>query len=230
MTARVAPSAFTVAVVGPLVGVTAFCLAQGERRVVAYLLVWSVLAALVTLVHRRYELRRSTLWWLAAAGWVHLAGGLFPSPDEGAPILYETWLIDGVVKFDQLAHAAICAVVTVAVFEVLGHVLDPRQAGPGTRAVLAMLACWGLGAANELFEFLSALRFEDSYAGGLDNAGWDLAFNSVGSLTAALCCAVLARPDMMAEWRSGRSEDEERGVSRTTPSRSSSVALPTGVG
>jgi uncharacterized membrane protein YjdF len=191
---RRAPTAFAVAVVGPLVGFTAFSLAQGERRIVAYLLVWALLAGLVAAVHRRYGLRRSTLWWLAAAGWVHLAGGLLPSPEAGAPILYETWLIDGVVKFDQLAHAAICAVVTMAVFEVLGHVLDPRHAGPAARAVLALLICWGLGAANELFEFLSALRFEDSYAGGLDNAGWDLAFNTVGSLTAALCCAVLAAP------------------------------------
>jgi uncharacterized membrane protein YjdF len=126
------------------------------------------------------------LWALTVAGWIHLAGGLLPSPERGAPIMYETWLVPGVVKFDQLAHATICAIVTVAVFEVLGYLLDPAQAGPGVRAVLAALVCWGFGAANELFEFLSALRFADAYVGGLDNAGWDLAFNTLGSLTAAL--------------------------------------------
>lgn len=56
--------------------------------------------------------------------------------------------------------------------------------------MLALLACWGFGAANELFEFLSSLRFADAYVGGLDNAGWDLAFNTFGSVLAAICCAL----------------------------------------
>jgi uncharacterized membrane protein YjdF len=192
MTDRRAPYALAVGVLGPLVGFASFSLARGDRRVVAYLVVWSVLAALVVLTHRRWPLQRALLWTLTAAGWVHLAGGLLPSPDQDAPILYETWLIPGVLKFDQLAHAAICAAVAVVIFEVLGRVLDPGQIGPWGRALLAAVVCWGFGAANELFEFLSALRFTDSYVGGLDNAGWDLAFNTIGSLTAALCCAMLA--------------------------------------
>ena len=86
-------------------------------------------------------------------------------------------------------------VVTLAAFQVLGHLLDPDRAPAGVRALLAMLVAWGFGAANELFEFLSALRFDDSYAGDLTNAGWDLAFNTAGSITAAICCAVLVRTD-----------------------------------
>jgi uncharacterized membrane protein YjdF len=181
-----------VAAVGPLVGFVAFSLARGDRRVGAYVLVWALLAGLVALTHHRWPLRRATLWALLAAGWVHLCGGLLPSPERGAPILYETWLVHGVLKFDQLAHAAICAVVTVAVFEVLDRVVDPTQAGPLARAVLAAVVTWGFGAANELFEFLSALRFHDTYVGGLDNTGWDLAFNTIGSLTAAVVLASLA--------------------------------------
>jgi uncharacterized membrane protein YjdF len=189
---RRGPSALAVAAVGPLVGFVAFSLARGDRRVGAYVLVWAVLATLVALTHARWPLRRSTLWALLAAGWVHLCGGLLPSPDRGAPILYETWIVHGVLKFDQLAHASICAVVTVAVYEVLGRVVDPTQAGPTARAVLAAVVCWGFGAANELFEFLSALRFRDAYVGNLDNTGWDLAFNTLGSLTAAVVLATLA--------------------------------------
>lgn len=183
------PVPLAVGVLGPLVGFASYSLARGDRRIVAYLLVWGLLAALVWAAHRRFPLAPRTLWALTAAGWVHLAGGLLPSPDAGAPILYETWIVRGVLKFDQLAHASICAVVTVAVFEVLGYVLDPDAAGPVARAVLASLVCWGFGAANELFEFLSALRFRDTFVGGLDNTGWDLAFNTIGSVTAAICCA-----------------------------------------
>ena len=75
---------------------------------------------------------------------------------------------------------------TVAVFEALGHVVDPERAGAALRATLAAFVCCGFGAGNEVFEFLSALRFDDAYVGGLDNAGWDLAFNTIGAIVAAL--------------------------------------------
>jgi uncharacterized membrane protein YjdF len=159
---------------------------------VAYVLVWALLALLVRAVDRRWPLSAASLAALVGAGIVHLAGGLLPSPDPGAPILYETWLIPGALKFDQAAHAAISAVVAVVLFELLGHVVDPRQAGPAARAVLALLATWGFGAANELFEFLSSTRFADAYVGDLSNAGWDLAFNTAGSAAAVVACAVLA--------------------------------------
>jgi hypothetical protein len=190
------PSWFVIALAGQLAAVVGFGIARGNRRVVAYLIVWSLLALLVRAGHRRWPLPRATLIALTVAGAVHLAGGLLPSPERGAPIFYETWLVPGVLKFDQAAHAFISAVVTVAVFQALGHVVDDRRAGRGVRAIVAMLVCWGFGAANELFEFLSALRFPDAYVGGLANTGWDLAFNSLGGVLAALGCVALrpARP------------------------------------
>ncbi|MGH8990722.1 MAG: hypothetical protein ACRDZ7_04260, partial [Acidimicrobiia bacterium] len=188
------PSWFSVALAAQLAAVTGFSVGRGSRRIIAYLIVWSVLALLVRAGHRRWPLPRATLVALAVAGGLHLAGGLLPSPDPGAPILYETWLIEGVLKFDQLAHAIISGVLTVALFQILGQCVDPRRAGPVPRAMLALVATWGFGAANELFEFLSALRFADAYVGGFNNAGWDLVFNTFGSLMAALWCALTASP------------------------------------
>jgi uncharacterized membrane protein YjdF len=185
------PSWFVVALAGQVAAVIGFGAARGNRRVIAYLIVWSVLALLIRAGHRRWPLPKATLIVLAIAGAVHLAGGLLPSPEQGAPIFYETWLVAGVLKFDQAAHAFISAVVTIAVFQSLGHVIDHRRAGPGLRAILAMLVCWGFGAANELFEFLSALRFTDAYVGALDNAGWDLAFNALGGVLAGIGCVAL---------------------------------------
>jgi uncharacterized membrane protein YjdF len=182
------PSWFVVALAGQVAAVIGFGVAQGNRRVIAYLVVWSLLALLIRAGHCRWPLPRPTLIALAIAGAVHLAGGLLPSPEQGAPIFYETWLLPGVLKFDQAAHSFISAVVTVAVFQSLGHVVDHRRAGPGLRAILAVLVCLGFGAANELFEFLSALRFTDAFVGGLDNAGWDLAFNALGGVLAGIGC------------------------------------------
>jgi uncharacterized membrane protein YjdF len=186
------PSWLLIALAGQAAAVAGFGIARGNRRVIAYLVVWSLLDLLIRAGHRRWPLPRATVAALAVAGAVHLAGGLLPSPEQGAPIFYETWLIPGVLKFDQAAHAFISAVVTVAVFQALRHVVDDERAGPALRAVLAMLVCWGIGAANELFEFLSALRFPDAYVGGLENTGWDLAFNTVGGVLAGIGCAALA--------------------------------------
>ena len=185
------PSWLIIALTAQMAAVAAYGLAGRNRRVVAYILVWSLLALLVRAGHRRWPLPRATFVALTVAGAVHLAGGLLPSPTAGAPIMYETWLIPGVLKFDQAAHAFISGIVTVAVFQALGHVVDPRRAGPGTRAVIAMLVCWGFGASNELFEFLSALRFPDAYVGGMENTGWDLAFNALGGVLAAIACVAL---------------------------------------
>jgi hypothetical protein len=203
------PSWLVVALAAQVAAVVGYGVARGNRRVVAYLIVWSLLILLIRAGHRRWPLPRATLWALMAAGAVHLAGGLLPSPEQGAPIFYETWLIHGVLKFDQAAHCFISAVVTVAVFQALGHVIDDDRAGPGVRAIVAMLVCWGFGAANELFEFLSALRFPDAYVGGLDNTGWDLAFNALGGVLAAIACTALVpghRPGIAAGHRPGGGE------------------------
>jgi uncharacterized membrane protein YjdF len=188
------PSRLVIGLAGQVAAVAGFGIARGNRRVIAYLVVWSLLALLIRAGHRRWPLPRATIVALVLAGAVHLAGGLLPSPEQGAPIFYETWLIPGVLKFDQAAHAFISAVVTVAVFGALHHVVDDDRAGPALRGILAMLVCWGFGAANELFEFLSALRFPDAYVGGLENTGWDLAFNTLGGLLAAIGCVALAAP------------------------------------
>jgi len=195
------PSWLVIALAGQGAAVIAFGIARSNRRVIAYLIVWSLLALMIRAGHRRWPLPRATLVALTVAGAVHLAGGLLPSPEQGAPIFYETWLVPGVLKFDQVAHAFISAVVTVAVFQALGHVVDDRRAGPGVRAILAMLVCWGFGACNELFEFLSALRFADAYVGGLDNTGWDLAFNTLGGVLAAIACVGSCAPRRRARSR-----------------------------
>jgi uncharacterized membrane protein YjdF len=189
------PSPIPVLLAGQVALVAGFGAAQGNRRVIAYLIVWSLLVGLTVAGHRRWPLPRPTLYAMTFAAALHLAGGLMPSPEPGAPMLYETWLVEGVLKFDQVAHAVISGIVCVALFQVLGCMLDPTRAGRGTRAAIALLACWGFGAANELFEFLSSLRFADAYVGGLENAGWDLAFNTVGSAIAAVCCWAWARPE-----------------------------------
>jgi len=93
------------------------------------------------------------------------------------------------VKFDQVVHFTATATLTCVAWHVLAAWLDPNRCPPLVHVVLAVLVANGFGAGNEVFEFLSALRFADAYVGGFENAGWDLVFNAFGSLTVG---AVLA--------------------------------------
>jgi uncharacterized membrane protein YjdF len=180
---------------------TAFAAARGDRRVLAYLVVVGVLAAVVRTVHRRAPLPQRTRWALSVCGLLHMCGGLLPSPSDGAPIFYETWLIGRVLKYDQLTHFTVSAVVTVACWQLLARWLDPVRSGPFAHAFVAATMAIAFGAGNEVFEFISALRFPDAFVGGLDNAGWDLVFNLFGAASAALWLALTApvstvrRPD-----------------------------------
>jgi uncharacterized membrane protein YjdF len=177
----VSPTSFAA---GYVTAFTAFAAARGDRRVIAYLVVVGVLAAALRAVHRRHPLTDNVRWALSICGLLHLAGGLLPSPDARAPVFYETWLVDGVLKYDQLTHFTVSAVVTVACWQVATAWLDPHRAGPADHALVAGAMGVALGALNEVFEFLSALRFTDAFVGGLDNVGWDLVFNLFGALSA----------------------------------------------
>lgn len=138
---------------------TTFAAGRGDRRVVAYLVVVGALAALLGAVHRRHPLSGNVRWALSVCGLLHLTGGLVPSPNAHAPVFYETWLVEGLLKYDQLTHFTVSAVVTVACWQVVAGWLDTSRAGPTVHALLAGAMGVAFGALNEVFEFLSALRF-----------------------------------------------------------------------
>lgn len=152
-----------------------FGAAAGQRRVVAYLLVLGVTAGIACAAHRVVRFTPAVCWALSLAGLLHLVGGLVPSPQEGAPVFYETWLLPGALKYDQAVHATVSAVLTFAAMQVVRR-----------RLALAACVAFSLGLVNEAFELASAMRFHDAYVGGFENTYWDVVFNVVGIVAASL--------------------------------------------
>ena len=165
---------------------TVFAAAAGDRRVIAYLVVLGITGSIARRAHRTARFTPPVQWALSLSGLAHLVGGLMP----GDPVFYETWLVPGVLKYDQVVHAGVSAVLTVAAWQLVGAWIDEARCTPTARAVLAALVALGLGALNEGVEFLSALRFHDAFVGGLENTGWDLVFNGFGVAAAALWLAL----------------------------------------
>ena len=172
------------AVLAPVLSAVALRAAVvGDRRGWAYVAVVGAVAAAVAAASRRARFSDGVRWGLAAGGLLHLAGGLLPGPGPHA-VLYDAWLLGGVVRFDQAVHLYLSAVAAVACRQYLDAVLGRAAATSGERAVIVGLMAMGVGAVVEVFEFLASHRPEGSFVGGFENMGWDLVFDLAGVVAA----------------------------------------------
>src|SRR5947199_3147617 len=88
--------------------ISSFLLKNSEF--VFYFVVMLVLIAAVAVLHWTNRLHIGALWGLSIWGLLHMAGGLVPIPaswpvEGNSHVLYNWWLIPGLLKYDQVVHA-----------------------------------------------------------------------------------------------------------------------------
>ncbi|MDQ8188995.1 DUF2238 domain-containing protein [Roseibacillus persicicus] len=172
-------------------GVTAYLTENGEF--VFYLVVLIILAALISRLHRQVQLTSSLLWALSIWGLLHVMGGMVPVPETwkiGGPVrvLYSLWLIPNYLKYDQVVHAYGFCVATLVCWHCLSYLFQkhggqPARPQPGP-LLIVLFAGSGLGALNEVIEFVATLFIEDTNVGDYANTAWDMVFNLMGGLIA----------------------------------------------
>lgn len=150
--------------------------------------VWVYLPALAASVgivaaidHYRGPLPGSLLWPLAIWAGMHLAGGLAPNPTGETEILYGMWLIDGVLRYDQLVHGFGMGAAAMLFAYAARHEARPLFWG----FVLAQVA----GLINETAENIFAAFVEESNVGDIVNTMWDLIWHLIGAGVATLWMA-----------------------------------------
>lgn len=170
--------------------IAAFLSVSGANwEFVFYIVVVLILAGFATWVHIRVGLTRGILMALALWGFLHMLGGLMPVPETwyingDKCVLYSLWLIPDLLKYDHVIHAYGFAVATIVCWQSLRTMI--RIAIPTTGAlVLCVLGGMGLGAINEIVEFIAVLMIPNTNVGGYINTGWDLVANAAGTLLAA---------------------------------------------
>lgn len=188
-------------------------------RLRPYLQVVVVLVAVTVWADRAAHFSRPMVGALTSLAILHLTGGLM-TPVGNAPTFYETWIVNGVLKFDQAVHLYGTAVLTFACAHLaVGLLGDAVRRGAGLAFVGALMAC-GLGALNELVEFLFGLHNTNLHAGGLENTGWDLAFNLAGAIVGAVL--LVSAHDRRDDRNGGRADAGLRGL-RTGGRRAGAV-------
>jgi hypothetical protein len=186
-----------------------FALRQGNIEFVLYTVAMLGYIAVVLALDARVHLSRLVLWCLAVWGLTHMAGGTVPIPasvqDGDKAVLYAMRAVDWLPRYDQVVHAFGFFSATL----VCGEALAAGIAGQTNREVSsrpvsslpasshrlsfglaagAALMGMGLGAFNEVVEFVMTLVLPETGVGGYTNTGWDLVSNMVGALAGGLIC------------------------------------------
>jgi putative membrane protein len=168
-----------------LVGFGAYGFSRHEPSTLAYLLSVTVLGAGVA-GFRREPLPGWLALALAGLGIGHLAGGLVT---VGGDVLYNAHPSLHLLQYDHVFHASASGIAAVVVW----RFLSPQLTSATGAILVAALGGLGVGAINELIEFLATLAHHGSHVGGYRNTGWDLLSNTVGTATAMLATAVASR-------------------------------------
>jgi len=157
-----------------------------------YICIAFVIMVFVTQAHRKIGFTDITLWLLATWGFLHMIGGLVPVPeswpiDGDVRVLYSWWIIPDMLKYDNFVHAFGFGTTTWCCWQGLKATVKARKMRPTFgRLILVVMAGMGLGAMNEIFEFIAVLTVPNTNVGGYVNNSWDLIFNLIGCVIAAL--------------------------------------------
>jgi uncharacterized membrane protein YjdF len=147
-----------------------------------YVAVVVVAALLILWRQARVRFTLTILWGLTLWGLMHMAGGNIPA---GGDVLYNVQLIPRVLRYDQLVHFFGFGVATLMCHHVVrGYLRDDARGRIGFYVLVALMGC-GVGAINEVIEFVAVLAMPETNVGGYDNTMWDLVFNLFGAVAGA---------------------------------------------
>ena len=168
----------------------------GNYEFLWYIAVMVLLIGLAGATLKTARLPLWLLWLLSLWGLLHiLGGGVF----VGDHVLYAQVLIpivgDGeftVLKYDQVVHAYGFGVSALMVRHLVSRASPDALSGVWL-SVLAASAAMGLGAVNEIVEFVAVVVAPSTGVGGYYNTALDLVFNGLGAILAVTVASLVGK-------------------------------------
>lgn len=173
---------------------------SGNFEFLAYIAVVLILIGVIWTVHKRVSLPRTLLLCMSAWGALHMAGGLMPLPaswpvGDGTSVLYNWHIAGPFFKYDQVVHAFGFGVTTWLCWRCLLAYQPALAARPPVGGLaLCAFAGMGLGALNEVIEFIITLLVPENNVGGYLNTALDLVYNTIGAVLAAVVIRYWPKP------------------------------------
>ncbi|MFQ5590293.1 MAG: DUF2238 domain-containing protein [Phycisphaerae bacterium] len=165
---------------------TVIALRRANYEFVLYVGVVIIAGAWILLKQRKVRFDRTILWGLTIWGLAHMIGG---NIDVGDGVVYGVILVPiapgyHILRYDQVVHVFGFGVATLVCHHLLQPYLRPEIVRWRTLALLIVLMGSGLGALNEIIEFLAVLTVPETGVGGYQNTMLDLVFNLIGGVLA----------------------------------------------
>jgi len=153
--------------------------ARHETFLWVYLPALVACVAIVVFVDHRYgPIPTPLLWLLTIWAAMHLAGGLLPDPSGRKDILYGYWVVDGVLRWDQVVHGFGIGAATAT--------LAFAARDSGRPLMWGFVLAQGVGLVNETAENLFAHFVANSNVGDAVNTMWDLTWHVIGATVAVV--------------------------------------------
>jgi len=146
-----------------------------------------VLVILVQLGDRKVGFHPLLLWGFDLWIVLHILGGLYPI---NGSVLYSLVLVDlvgppySLFKYDQLVHAYCYFIAALLLWQLVSQTLSVKS-GLLLKALI-VLAAAGIGALNEVIEFIATVSVPETNVGGYENTLIDIICNFIGALLAVL--------------------------------------------
>ena len=168
-------------------GIYYFSIGNYEFLWYVAVLVFFLILILTPLARTKFD--QIILWGLSLWGFLHMAGG---GVRVGTGVLYQWPIIhlfgqgDSLVfKFDQFVHFFGFGVATLLFYHLLKPNLGLKLNGK-VLYPLVVLGGMGLGALNEIIEFVAVLVLDRTGVGDYYNIALDLVFNTLGAIVAVI--------------------------------------------
>lgn len=160
-------------------------LIRGNAEFIYYTAVMLLSITIIFLINRHFHFYPVVLISLSLLGLLHLLGG---NAYIGDIRLYDLFFIPGIFKFDNFVHMIGSGIMTMLAFAMLHPILADDFKGQDAYFILLLvLIAMGMGAINEIIEFIAVLIFDVSeQVGGYTNTLLDLIFNTIGSIIVAV--------------------------------------------
>jgi uncharacterized membrane protein YjdF len=162
-----------------------YYLAIKNYEFIMYIFVILFFLVLILLTNNRVNYSNTSLWGLTIWGILHMAGGGVPVKGD---VLYKLILMpitENIFRYDQFVHIIGFGVATLIMFELLKPKLKPVEYWTAISIVVVM-AGLGVGAVNEIVEYIATLLVPETGVGGYDNTLLDLVSDLIGALFALL--------------------------------------------
>lgn len=150
---------------------------------IMYIFVIVFFLVLILFTNNKVNYSNTSLWGLTIWGTLHMAGGGIPVKGD---VLYKLILIpitESIFRYDQFVHIIGFGVATLIMFELLKPKLKPIKYWTAISIVVVM-AGLGIGAVNEIIEYVATLLAPETGVGGYDNTLLDLISDLIGALFA----------------------------------------------